>query len=58
MRFRPLMIPATVEKLGYVGILAVLYRRGRISVDDAMAAVPDLVLGLLFVIAFVRTRRR
>jgi hypothetical protein len=55
-RFRPLMIPAIVEKLGYVSVLTVLYSRARISAIDAQAAVPDLLLAILFVVAFVVTR--
>ena len=55
-RFRPLMIPAIIEKLGYVVTLAVLYGRSRISAADAQAAVPDLLLGILFIVAFVKTR--
>jgi hypothetical protein len=56
-RFRPLMIPAILEKLGYVATLAVLYARGRVSPVDAQAAVPDGLLGLLFVVAFIKSRR-
>jgi hypothetical protein len=55
-RFRPLMIAAVVEKLGWVATLALLYGRGRITATDAQAAVPDLLLGILFILAFARTR--
>ena len=55
-RFRALMIPAMLEKLGYVATLAVLYGHGRITSVDAQAAVPDGLLGLLFILAFVKTR--
>lgn len=54
-RFRPLMIPAIIEKIGYVMGVAVLYGQGRLSVADATTAGPDLVLGVLFLLAFVRT---
>jgi hypothetical protein len=54
-RFRPLMIPAIVEKLGHVATLIVLFSRARIPTVDAQAAVQDGVLGLLLVAAFVRT---
>jgi hypothetical protein len=57
-RFRLLMIPAILEKLGYVAILAVLWARGTIGGADAQAAVPDGILGLLFVVAFIRTPTR
>jgi len=55
-RFRVLMIPAILEKFGYVATLAVLYGHGRITSVDAQAAVPDGLLGLLFILAFVKTR--
>ena len=55
-RFRALMIPAMLEKFGYVATLAVLYGLGRITWVDAQAAVPDGLLGLLFILAFVKTR--
>jgi hypothetical protein len=56
-RFRLLMIPSVVEKLGYVVTLIVLYSQGRIPATDAAAAVPDGLLGVLFVAAFVVTSR-
>jgi ABC-type transport system involved in cytochrome c biogenesis permease subunit len=56
VRFRPLMLAGIVEKLGYVLILIVLHGLARISTADAMAAVPDLLLGILFIAAFVKTR--
>jgi hypothetical protein len=56
-RFRPLMIPAIIEKLGYVATLIILFSQARVPVADAQAAVPDGLLGLLFVAAFVRTSR-
>jgi len=55
-RFRPMMIPSMLEKFGYVLTLAVLYARGRVSSIDAQAIVPDLILGVLFVVAFAKTR--
>ena len=54
-RFRPLMIPSIVEKFGHVTVVAVLYGHGRLSVADATAAGPDLLLGVLFVLAFAMT---
>ena len=56
VRFRPLMIAAIVEKLGWVATLALLYGRGRITSTDAQAAVPDLLLGILFIVAFAKTQ--
>ena len=54
-RFRPLMIPSIVEKLGHVTGVAVLIGQGRLSVADATAAAPDLLLGVLFLVAFAVT---
>ena len=54
-RFRPLMIPSVLEKFGHVAGVAVLYGQGRLSAADAAAAAPDLVLGVLFIVAFVVT---
>jgi hypothetical protein len=56
IRFRPFMILAVIEKLGYVGTLAVMYASARITATDAQAALPDFVLGLLFIVSFVKTR--
>jgi hypothetical protein len=54
-RFRPMMIPSIVEKLGHVATVAVLYGQGRIEAMDAVAAAPDLLLGVLFIAAFAKT---
>jgi len=58
IRFRPLMIPSMLEKFGWVATLAALRARGLISAADALLAIPDLSLGLLFTVAFVKTRTR
>jgi len=57
VRFRALMIPAILEKLGFVSTLAVLHAQSRISAVDAEAAVPDLMLCVLFVVALAKTLR-
>ena len=54
-RFRLLMVPAIIEKLGYVVTVAVLHGQARLSSADAAAAVPDAILGILFTAAFVTT---
>jgi|SRR5690242_2275071 hypothetical protein len=56
VRLRPMMLLGVVEKLSYVITLAVLYRQARISSDDTTAAIPDLLLGVLFLVAFLKTR--
>ena len=55
VRFRPLMLLAIVEKFGFIVTLALLLGRGRIPSADAAAAIPDAVVGLLFVAAFAAT---
>ena len=55
-RFRPVMIPGMLEKFGHVLTVASLYGQSRISTQDAQAAVPDLLLGVLFIAAFAKTR--
>lgn len=55
-RFRPLMIPAIVEKLGHVAGVVVLYWNARISMIDAQAAIPDFLLAILFMAGFMRVR--
>ena len=57
VRFRPLMLAAMIEKFAYVIALAVLYSQGRIQIAQASAAIPDFVLGALFVASFVRSRQ-
>jgi hypothetical protein len=55
-RFRPLMIPSVLEKFGHVATLAVLYSQARISSADVQAAGPELLLGILFIVAFANNR--
>jgi hypothetical protein len=57
-RFRPLMILAILEKVGFVATLSVLFAAGRLSSIDFQPALPDGILGVLFVVAFAATRRR
>ena len=58
VRFRPLMIPAFLEKMGYVATLIVLYAGRRISSLDFQPVLPDFALGVLFVVAYVMTGKR
>ena len=56
IRLRVFMIPAIIEKLGYVSTLAVLYSQSHISSIDTQPILPDLLLGILFIVSFVKTR--
>jgi hypothetical protein len=50
-----MMIPAVVEKLGYIVGSVVLYLKGGSPRPRLTTAVPDCVLCVLFVIALVKT---
>ena len=54
-RFRPMIIPSLIEKLTYVGAIAVLYMQGRMTPLETISAFPDAILAVLFVIAFAKT---
>jgi hypothetical protein len=54
-RYRVMMIPCIVEKLGYVVGTTVLYLRARIAAAEMTTAVPDFLLCVLFAVAFLRT---
>jgi hypothetical protein len=55
VRFRPMMIPSVIEKLGYVGTVAMLRLQGRLSPAQLTTSTPDALLGALFLIAFYMT---
>jgi hypothetical protein len=54
-RLRPLMVAAMLEKFGYVLTLCVLYLQRRVQFGQLMVGVPDVILGMLFVAAFLKT---
>lgn len=55
-RYRPLMIPAMLEKGIYAPIALVLYLQGRMAAPLLAGGLVDTVLGVLFAVAFWRTR--
>jgi hypothetical protein len=55
VRHRPLMIPSILEKLFYSVSVVVLVTQGRMHTQDLAFAGTDLLLGVLFVIAYIRT---
>ena len=57
VRYRLMMIPAFIEKAGYVVTTTLLYSQGRISADEVGTAIPDSLLLVLFVVAFLKTSR-
>lgn len=56
VRYRPLMIAAMLEKFTYVGALVTLLAKGRAPAMVLGAAIPDGCLGLLFVLAWIKTK--
>lgn len=55
-RYRLLMVPAILEKLAFGIPALVLWRQGRAHASIAGAGAVDLVLGLLFLLAFRASR--
>jgi hypothetical protein len=55
VRLRPMMIPAILEKFGYGLTLVVLFLQDRLHPQDLALGGVDVVFGLLFVTAFVKT---
>jgi hypothetical protein len=54
-RFRPMVIPAILEKLSYSAACAILYIQGRTSSLQSATGIPDAILCLLFFVAFVKS---
>jgi hypothetical protein len=54
-RFRTLMIACVVEKFSYGAALTVLYLQRRLHPSDLTFGAVDLLLGVLFVMAFFKT---
>lgn len=57
VRFRPLMIPAMLEKFPYVVTAVILYLQHRVNAQQLLFGSTDLLLGVLFVVAFFKTGR-
>ncbi len=55
VRYRPIMIAGVIEKFSFTGACLVLYFLGRTNGIVAGFSIPDLVLGILFIAAFVKT---
>jgi hypothetical protein len=55
VRYRPLMIPSVLEKVSYGAAVVTLVLQGRMHRSDLVFAGTDLLLGLLFVIAYFKT---
>jgi len=56
VRFRPIIIAAILEKFSYAIALTTLYMQNRLHRSDLVFAGVDFLFGLLFVVAFQKTR--
>lgn len=57
IRYRPMMIPAIIEKATFAIAVGVLFTLNRVSLPMLGAGFVDLILGTLFVLAYIWTRR-
>jgi hypothetical protein len=55
-RYRPLMLPAILEKLSFGAAAVILYAQGRAATLVAAAGTIDLILAILFALAFRASR--
>ena len=55
VRYRPMMIPAMLEKIGFPIAVAILYLQGRLDPTIFVPASADLILLVLFVTAYRKT---
>src|SRR5215213_2886374 len=55
VRYRPMMIPAMLEKIGFPIAVIILYLQGRVAPTIFIPAGLDLVLLILFIAAYRKT---
>jgi hypothetical protein len=58
LRYRPLMIPSVLEKVSYSAAVVILVLQRRMHASDLVFGVTDLLLGVLFLIAYFKTPSR
>lgn len=54
-KYRTLMIPAILEKFSFAIVTAILFFQSKLATQMFGAGMIDLILGTLFIIAFVKT---
>jgi hypothetical protein len=57
-KYRMMMVPAILEKFSYAAAGFILYAAGRTGTMIAAFAGIDLLFGILFIIAFLRTKEQ
>jgi hypothetical protein len=55
VRFRPFMIVGVAEKFAYAAALIILYLQNRLHRSDLTFGVVDLLFGIFFILAFLKT---
>jgi hypothetical protein len=58
VRYRPLMIPSIIEKVSFNAAVVILVLQGRMHSSDLIFAGTDLLLGVLFAVAYFKTPQR
>jgi hypothetical protein len=58
VRYRPMMIPAILEKVSFGIPVVVLFLQNRVSTFTLAAAAVDMVLGVLFLVAYLKTNHQ
>jgi hypothetical protein len=56
LRLRPMMPVCVIEKFGYGAALTILYLQRRLHTTDFVFGMIDLLFGVLFILAFWRTK--
>src|SRR6267154_1136465 len=54
-RYRPLIVPSFLEKFAYGAAVVALFVQGSMRAPDLVFGIADLVLGALFVVAYLMT---
>jgi hypothetical protein len=57
-RYRPMIIPAVLEKATFGIAVVFLFIQSRIPFLVLVVGIPDLILGVLFVVAYLKTSGR
>ena len=55
VRFRPMMLPSVMEKFTYGVAVVALVMKAKMHATDLVFAATDLTLGVVFVVAWVKT---
>lgn len=58
VRYRTMMIPSVLEKASWTVAALVLFLQSRLAATPLVFAIIDMILGILFVVAFLKTPSR